>query len=151
MYESPTLKKTVEAIIHPLVSDAVNQWLNQQSRTPYRIVCSPLLIETNQHEMLDGVIVVDAPESEQLKRGAERDSKSRDTIQYILDAQISRQARLSQHFCDRQLWGLDSLTNKSKPYTRNLVMTDVKSHVVSCPTCKEETLYRADNPFRPVR
>ena len=42
-----------------------------------------LLIETNQHEMLDGVILVDAPESEQLKRGAERDSKSRDTIQYI--------------------------------------------------------------------
>ena len=28
-------------------------------------------------------------------------------------------------------------------------MTDVKGHVVSCPTCKEETLYRADNPFRP--
>ena len=113
MYESPTLKKTVEAIIHPLVSDAVNQWLNQQSRTPYRIVCSPLLIETNQHEMLDGVIVVDAPESEQLKRGAERDSKSRDTIQYILDAQISRQARLSHAtFVIDNSGGIDSLTQQ---------------------------------------
>ena len=69
IYESAALKKKVEAIIHPLVRNAVNQWLNQQSRSPYRIVCSPLLIETNQHEILDGVIVVDAPESDQLRRG----------------------------------------------------------------------------------
>ena len=94
IYESAGLKKTVEAIIHPLVRNAVNQWFNSQSRSPYRILCSPLLIETNQHEMLDGVIVVDAPENEQLRRGTERDAKSKDTIQHIIDAQISRQARL---------------------------------------------------------
>ena len=28
-------------------------------------------------------------------------------------------------------------------------MTDDKGHIVSCPTCKQETLYHADNPFRP--
>ena len=95
MYESIGLKKKVEAIIHPLVRDAVNQWLNEQSRSLYRILCSPLLIETSQHEMLDGVIVVDAPETEQLRRGTERDAKSEDTIQRIIDAQIPRQARLS--------------------------------------------------------
>ncbi|MEE2820324.1 MAG: dephospho-CoA kinase [Pseudomonadota bacterium] len=113
MYESATLKKMVETIIHPLVRNAVNQWLNQQSRSPYRIVCSPLLIETNQHEMLDGVIVVDAPEIEQLRRGTERDAESKDTIQCILDAQISRQARLKHAtFVIDNSGGLDTLTQQ---------------------------------------
>ncbi|MEC8694993.1 MAG: dephospho-CoA kinase [Pseudomonadota bacterium] len=95
MYQSAGLKKTVEAIIHPLVRNAVNQWLDQQAGSPYRILCSPLLIETNQHAILDGIIVIDAPESGQLKRGTERDAKSKNTIQHIIDAQIPRQARLS--------------------------------------------------------
>lgn len=113
MYQSAALKKTVEAIIHPLVRNAVDQWLNQQSRSPYRILCSPLLIETNQHEMLDGVIVIDAPESEQLKRGTERDAKSKQTIQNIIDAQISRQARLGHaSFVIDNSGGLDYLTQQ---------------------------------------
>ena len=113
MYQSAGLKKTVEAIIHPLVRNAVNQWLNQQSQSPYRVLCSPLLIETNQHEMLDGVIVIDAPESEQLRRGTERDEKSKDTIQNIIEAQISRQARLSHAtFVIDNSGGLDSLTQQ---------------------------------------
>ena len=113
MYESDGLKKTVEAIIHPLVRNAINQWLNQQSQSPYRILCSPLLIETSQHEMLDGVIVIDAPESEQLRRGTKRDAKSKDTIQNIIDAQISRQARLDHAtFLIDNSGGLDSLTQQ---------------------------------------
>jgi hypothetical protein len=28
-------------------------------------------------------------------------------------------------------------------------MTDDKGHIVSCPTCKKETRYHADNPSRP--
>ena len=113
MYQSAHLKKTVEAIIHPLVRNAVNQWLDQKSGLPYRILCSPLLIETNQHETLDGVIVIDAPESEQLKRGTERDAKSKETIQNIIDAQISRQARLGHAaFVINNSGGLDSLTQQ---------------------------------------
>ena len=63
--------------------------------------------------MLDGVIVIDAPESEQLKRGTERDAKSKQTIQNIIDAQISRQARLGHaSFVIDNSGGLDSLTQQ---------------------------------------
>ena len=121
IYQSAHLKKTVEAIIHPLVRNAVDQWLNQQSRSPYRILCSPLLIETNQHVMLDGVIVIDAPESEQLKRGTERDAKSKETIQNIIDAQISRHARLGHaSFVINNSGGLDSLTQQVQTLHRKL-------------------------------
>jgi dephospho-CoA kinase len=94
IYESPALKQTVESIIHPLVRNAINQWLNQESQSPYRILCSPLLIETKQHETLDGVIVVDVSEGNQLLRGTARDTQSKDTIQRIIDAQLPRDTRL---------------------------------------------------------
>ena len=94
MYQSPALKKTVESIIHPLVRNALDQWMRKDSKSPYQILCSPLLIETNQHETLDGVIIVDTPESIQLARGIGRDSCSEDTIQKIIAAQLSRHGRL---------------------------------------------------------
>ena len=95
IYASPELKQTVESIIHPLARHAVTQWLNKDSASPYRILCSPLLIETKQHESLDGVIVVDVSERDQLLRGTARDTQSRDTIQHIIDAQLPRDTRLS--------------------------------------------------------
>ena len=95
IYESPELKRTVESIIHPLVRHAVNRWLNEESVSPYRILCSPLLIETKQHDSLDGVIVVDVSEGDQLLRGTTRDTQSKDTIQRIIDAQLPRDTRLS--------------------------------------------------------
>ena len=112
MYQSAHLKKTVEAVIHPLVRNAVNNG-SINGRVAISNFVSPLLIETNQHQILDGVIVIDAPESEQLKRGTERDAKSKETIQNIIDAQISRQARLSHaSFVIDNSGGLDSLTQQ---------------------------------------
>jgi dephospho-CoA kinase len=95
IYESPELKRTVESIIHPLVRHAVNRWLNEESVSPYRILCSPLLIETKQHDGLDGVIVVDVSEGDQRLRGTTRDTQSRETIQHIIEAQLPRDTRLS--------------------------------------------------------
>ena len=95
IYESPELKRTVESIIHPLVRHAVNRWLNEESVSPYRILCSPLLIETKQHDSLDGVIVVDVSEGDQRLRGTTRDTQSRETIQHIIEAQLPRDTRLS--------------------------------------------------------
>ena len=95
IYESHELKQTVESIIHPLVRHAVNRWLNEDSASPYRILCSPLLIETKQHDSLDGVIVVDVSEGDQRLRGTTRDTQSRETIQHIIDAQLPRDTRLS--------------------------------------------------------
>ena len=113
IYESPALKQTVESIIHPLVRIAVNQWLNQESQSPYRILCSPLLIETKQHESLDGVIVVDVPESDQLLRGAARDTQSKETIQHIIDEQLPRAARLGNAtFVIDNSGDLESLTQQ---------------------------------------
>jgi len=94
MYQSPALKQTVESVIHPLVRDALDQWIRKGSKSPYQILCSPLLIETKQHETLDGVIVIDTPEPIQIARGVRRDSCSEDTLQKIIASQLPRHARL---------------------------------------------------------
>ena len=94
MYQSPALKQMVESVIHPLVRDALDQWIRGGSKSPYQILCSPLLIETKQHETLDGVIVIDTPEPIQIARGVRRDSCSEDTLQKIIASQLPRHARL---------------------------------------------------------
>jgi len=46
MYQSASLKQQVESVIHPLVRAAVTAWIASDTNSPYRILCSPLLIET---------------------------------------------------------------------------------------------------------
>lgn len=113
MYESPSLKQKVESVVHPLVRAAVNAWVASDTDSPYRILCSPLLIETQQHEILDGVIVVDAPETCQLIRGAQRDNNSTACIQQIIDTQLPSFVRLKHAtFVIDNSNDLKSLTNQ---------------------------------------
>ena len=72
--------------------------------------------------------MIDAPESEQLKRGTERDAKSKETIQNIIDAQISRRPRLVRLFVIDNSGGLDSLTQQIQTLHEKLVMTDDKEY-----------------------
>ena len=95
IYNNPYLKETVERVIHPRIQSKVSHWLGQSSHSPYRIICSPLLLETDQHKTLDGVIVVDVPETTQETRGAARDLESVVQVRKIIQAQLSRKERLS--------------------------------------------------------
>ena len=61
---------------------------------PYTIVVIPLLLETNQVDLVDRILVVDTPEKEQLKRVAARDSLSDNAVMAIIDAQADRKTRL---------------------------------------------------------
>ena len=95
MYKNPDLKEAVERVIHPRVHAKVIGWFGQSSQSPYRVMCSPLLLETDQHKTLDGVIVVDVLETTQETRGAARDVESVEQVRQIIQAQLSRKERLS--------------------------------------------------------
>ena len=95
IYNNPHLKENVEHVIHPRIHAEVSHWLSQSSKSPYRIMCSPLLLETDQHKALDGVIVVDVLETTQETRGATRDAESVDQVRKIIQTQLSRKERLS--------------------------------------------------------
>jgi len=87
-------KQTLEAILHPRIRQRVREWLATIT-SPYCIVVIPLLLETSQTDLVDRILVVDAPENEQLKRVAARDGLSHNAISGIMAAQADRKTRLS--------------------------------------------------------
>ncbi len=87
-------KQSLEAILHPRIRQRVRQWLATIT-SPYCIVVIPLLLETQQTDLVDRILVVDAPEKEQLKRVAARDGLSHNVVAGIMAAQVDRKTRLS--------------------------------------------------------
>jgi dephospho-CoA kinase len=87
-------RKQLEAITHP----SIREELSRRSIAAgglYQIHVIPLLVESGRSAAYDRVLVVDAPESEQVRRLSQRDGADSAAAQRILDAQASREDRLS--------------------------------------------------------
>ena len=65
------------------------------SKSPYTILVSPLLLETNQKDFCSKVLVVDVPVETQVSRTLARDGVSEEQINSIIDSQIDRNERLA--------------------------------------------------------
>jgi dephospho-CoA kinase len=57
---------------------------------------SPLLLETDQHALVDQVLVVDVPVETQVERTMARDNNPRDQVERIIAAQMPRDKRLER-------------------------------------------------------
>ena len=86
-------RKWLEQLLHPLIY-ARMQAQAAQVRSPYCIQVIPLLNERD-HQRMQRIVVVDASESEQIRRISERDHINPTQAQAILKAQSSRQQRLA--------------------------------------------------------
>jgi dephospho-CoA kinase len=93
VFNSASKRRQLESILHPRIRSAVEQQLKQLD-TAYVIVAVPLLIETGQQTDYDRVLVVDCEPSQQLTRTLQRDERSAQQVQSIIDAQASRAQRL---------------------------------------------------------
>src|SRR5690606_12213754 len=62
---------------------------------PYVVLAVPLLIETDFAELVDRVLVVDAPVETQLERLMRRDGSTHAEAQAMIDAQLDRETRLA--------------------------------------------------------
>jgi len=87
-------KQKLESILHPMIRNRIEAWV-AALESPYCIVVIPLLLETGQTDLVDRILVVDTPESEQLKRVADRDGLTHNVIQAIMDTQADRESRLA--------------------------------------------------------
>ncbi len=88
-------RRELEAILHPRIREEMDNQLLALD-TPYAISMIPLLFETDQANRFERVLVVDSLPATQLARAQARDGSTLETIQGILDAQVSRDARLAQ-------------------------------------------------------
>ena len=97
VFSDAAAKKTLEAILHPLIGAATRQALAAAlaSTSAYAMLMIPLLVETGDpHARCDRVLVVDLPEAAQLERVMQRDGLPRSLVHAIMAAQATRAERL---------------------------------------------------------
>ncbi|SDI42650.1 dephospho-CoA kinase [Ferrimonas sediminum] len=83
----------LNALIHPLVRTTMVE-RGRQARSAYALLVIPLLIENGLQSLVERVVVVDLPETEQIRRTMARDDNSRSLVENIMANQASRQQRL---------------------------------------------------------
>ena len=94
VFADPASRHQLEAILHPRIRAAMRARVAALV-TPYCLVVIPLLVETGMRELVDRVLVVDAPETEQIRRVVRRDKVSEEQARRILAAQARRDQRLA--------------------------------------------------------
>jgi len=86
-------RRRLEAILHPLIRARTLAKL-AELESPYALVAVPLLVETNFGELVDRILVIDAPESAQLERLVRRDAIPKPEALEMIRAQVDRATRL---------------------------------------------------------
>jgi dephospho-CoA kinase len=95
VFSKPESRRVLEAIIHPLIGEAMGQ---ARDRLPSGVIVFdiPLLVESGRWQpQLDAVVVVDCSATTQIERVMQRSGWSTDMVQATMRAQASRSARLA--------------------------------------------------------
>ncbi|MEZ0150732.1 MAG: dephospho-CoA kinase [Candidatus Reddybacter sp.] len=85
----------LEQLLHPVIG----QWITAElasATSPYAILESPLLLETEQRKSTQRALVVDVSKELQIERATARDNNSREQIEAIIAAQLPREERLAR-------------------------------------------------------
>lgn len=93
IFSNASEKKWLEDFLHPLIREKM-QLDMKKLNTPYCICVIPLLTESKKIDFIDRILVIDAPLDTQIARAKKRDRAKKTDIQKIIDAQVSRSARL---------------------------------------------------------
>lgn len=100
VFSKPEARQLLQEITHPFIrKEAIEHALTlaKSGEVPYLVFSVPLLIESGiWMETIDYVVVVDCPPETQISRVMQRSNLSEQDAQKILDAQISRSARLAK-------------------------------------------------------
>ena len=100
VFSKPEARQLLQEITHPFIrKEAIEHALSlaKSGEVPYLVFSVPLLIESGiWMESIDYVVVVDCPPETQISRVMQRSNLSEQDAQKILDAQISRSARLAK-------------------------------------------------------
>lgn len=88
-------KEWLENLLHPIIREQTLKAI-ESSTSPYTILSAPLLLEKNLEFLTSRVLVIDCSEAIQVDRACRRDSSSIETVQKIMQQQLSRRERLAR-------------------------------------------------------
>ena len=89
IFKEPNARKQLEQITHPAIRTSIIQQLHNAT-SPYVILVSPLLFETNQHQLTQRTLLIDATEALQIELASQRDGQNIEQIKKIIRAQLPR-------------------------------------------------------------
>lgn len=95
VFNSEEKRHWLEALLHPLIKEAIIQDLTA-TESDYAILESPLLFETDQHQMTQKTVLVDVPVETQIERTCQRDNNDRAQVEKIIAAQMPREEKQSK-------------------------------------------------------
>ncbi|MCR6650018.1 MAG: dephospho-CoA kinase [Cellvibrionaceae bacterium] len=95
IFNDPEQKKWLENLLHPIIRVRMVDQL-QAAASPYAILESPLLLETDQHLLVEKIIVVDVDEATQIARASARDGADVEQIKNIIASQMPRAEKLQK-------------------------------------------------------
>ena len=96
VFQDPTARQKLEAILHPRIRAESRARIAAADR-PYAIVVVPLLLETGAYrDLTDRVLVVDSAEERQIQRTSQRSALTAADVRAIMAAQLPRAERLAR-------------------------------------------------------
>ena len=97
VFADPNERTWLESLLHPVIRQRILAKIDaQRGKAPFVILASPLLLETDQHLLVDYILVIDLPETMQINRTCSRDNNDVEQVKRIIAAQISRADRLAK-------------------------------------------------------
>jgi len=107
IFNNPKQKQWLERLLHPLIYHEMENQL-QQVKSPYCILVIPLLVETQQEKLVDRILIVDAPQEQQINRTIKKNKISEKEVKTIIATQANREQRLAS--ADDIIYNDNSLT-----------------------------------------
>lgn len=95
IFSDPAEKQWLEALLHPIINAEIRRQL-KNSTSDYTVLASPILLETQQFQLVDRILVIDTSEQLQLERATHRDKNNETQIKAIMQTQLSRQERCAR-------------------------------------------------------
>lgn len=95
VFNDDARRARLEAILHPLIYAQMSARL-ASIQGDYCILCVPLLLESKHNDLVQRILVVDAPEALQYSRVRARDGLTDEEIAAVLKAQCARAERLAR-------------------------------------------------------
>lgn len=95
IFSDPAEKQWLESLLHPIINAEIRHQL-ANATSVYAILASPLLLETQQFQLVDRILVIDTNEQLQIERASYRDKNNEAQIKAIMQTQLSRQERCAR-------------------------------------------------------
>lgn len=93
IFDDNDKRARLEAILHPRIRERIHEQL-ALARTPYCILCVPLLVEKGGYDNVNRILVIDCPTEVQIERVMVRDNLTRQQVEAIMRSQATRDERL---------------------------------------------------------